>query len=232
MPKLGGKIRDVLVRRKKIKVRTWWFLIALIPLFLVDIHLLRQNHIKMTELRDAVMAADEKDDDAEIYTSLVALKNYVFSETVINIVEENGAQKITFGTGPFYLEHQYIRAANAALEEAEKNLSSDANPYGNIYGEAGAICRELAIANGWGYTNVNYINCMLDEIAKYPSAQELQTQVVASLPSTELFRHNYASPIWAPSLTGWMLALTVAIIVVIIIRLIVWVVFRITLLFI
>ncbi|MBR5939268.1 hypothetical protein IKZ77_01810 [Candidatus Saccharibacteria bacterium] len=224
MPKLGGKIR-------KIKVRTWWFIILLVPLILIDIHCLRQNHIKMTELRDAVMAADEADDDAEIYTSLVVLKEYVFSEVVINIVEENGTQKITFGTGPFYLEHQYIRAANAALEEAEKNLISDSNPYGNIYGEAGAYCRELAIANGWGYTNANYINCMLDEIAKYPSAQELQTQVVASLPSTELFRHDYASRIWAPTFTGWMLALTVLTVVVIIIRFIIWLVFRITLLF-
>ena len=231
MSKLGGKFKEFFARRKRIKVKTWWLLIALVPLLALDAFLLRQNHIKMTELRDAVMAADAADDDAEIYTALVALKEFVFSDTVINIVEENGGQKITFGTGPFYLEHQYIRSANAALKEAEEHLKSDENPYGNIYGAAGEVCSQLAIANGWGYTNINFINCMLDEIAKYPSAEDLQTQVVASLPSTELFRHNYASPIWAPTFTGWMMVLTGLVIVVIIIRLIIWIVFRITLLF-
>ena len=231
MSKLGGKFKEMFARRKRIKVKTWWFLVALVPLLVIDATLLRQNHIKMTELRDAVMAADEADDDAEIYTALVALKEFVFSDVVINIVEENGTQKITFGTGPFYLEHQYIRAANAALEKAEEELVSDANPYGNIYGAAGEVCRALAIANGWNYTDTNYINCMLDEIAKYPSAEELQTQVAASLPSTELFRHNYASPVWAPTFTGFMLAVTGLVIVVILIRFIIWAVFRITLLF-
>lgn len=231
MSKLGGKIREAWSRHKRIKIKTWYFLILLVPLLVIDATLLRQNHIRMTELRDAVMAADEADDDAEIYTALVALKEFVFSDTVINIVEENGAQKITFGTGPFYLEHQYIRAANAALEEAEEKLSSDANPNGNIYGMAGETCRALAIANGWNYTDANYINCMLDEIAKYPAADDLQTQIIASLPSTELFRHNYASPVWAPTFTGWMMALTLVLVVVIFIRFIIWIVFRITLLF-
>ena len=79
----------------------------------------------MTELRDAVLKADESEDDEAIMKTLGELKNFVFSNIVINIVDENGAQKITFGTGPFYLEHQYIRAANAALKEAEEKLSAD-----------------------------------------------------------------------------------------------------------
>lgn len=231
MSKLGGKLKGAFSRRKRIKIKTWHLLVILLPLLLMDATLLRHNHIRMTELRDAVMAADEADDDAGIYTALVALKEYTFSEVVINIVEENGAQKITFGTGPFYLEQQYIRAANEALMEAEQKLTSDTNPHGNIYGVAGEICRGLAIANGWNYTDANYINCMLDEIAKYPAADDLQSQVVASLPSTELFRHNYASPVWAPTFTGWMLAITAVVIVVIFIKIVIWAVFRITLLF-
>ena len=231
MSKLGGKLKEAFNRRKRMKIKIWHLLIILVPLLLLDATLLRHNHIKMTELRDAVMAADEADNDAEIYTALVALKEYAFSEVIINIVEENGTQRVTFGTGPFYLEHQYIRAANEALEEAEQKLTSDTNPHGNIYGAAGEICRALAIANGWNYTDANYINCMLDEIAKYPATDDLQFQVVASLPSTELFRHNYASPVWAPTFTGWMLAMTGVIVVVIFIKFVIWVVFRITLLF-
>lgn len=218
-------------RFKKLKIKTWQLLLLLVPLLFVDATLLRRDHIRMTELRDAVLAADEAEDDEEVARALGELKDFTFSNMVINIVDDNGAQKITFGTGPFYLEHQYIRAANVALEEAEAHLSSDANPNGNIYAAASAVCRPQAIAGGWRWNDSRYINCMMTEINKYPSAGELQDQVVASLPSTELYRKNYASPIWAPTLTGFMVLLTGIIIVVIFIRGIIWVVLRLSLLF-
>ena len=66
MPKLGGKLKEAFNRRKRMKIKIWHLLIILVPLLLLDATLLRHNHIKMTELRDAVMAADEADDDAEI----------------------------------------------------------------------------------------------------------------------------------------------------------------------
>lgn len=218
--------------RFKFKIRTWQLFLLLVPLLVADAMLLRAGHIKMTELRDAVLMADEAEDDDALARALAELKDFVFSNVVINIVEENGVQKVTFGTGPFYLEHQYIRAANAALKEAEEGLTSDTNPHGNIYAAASAVCQPQAIANGWGWNDANYINCMMTEINKYPSADEIQDQMVANLPSTELYRKNYASPIWAPTLTGFMLLLTVLVIVVIFIKLIVWVVLRLSLLFI
>ena len=218
-------------RLKFHKVKTWKLLLILLPLLFVDATLLRIDHIKMTELRDAVLEADKNENDEEITQSLEKLKDFVFSNIVINIVDDNGAQKVTFGTGPFYLEHQYIRAANKALEEAEKKMTADENPNGNIYQMASEVCRPQAIANGWNWNDPNYINCMVGEIQKYPSADEINDTIAASLPSTELYRKNYASPIWAPTLTGFMLLITLIIIVVIFIRGIVWVFLRLSLLF-
>lgn len=185
----------------------------------------------MTELRSAVLTADEAEDDEEIARTLEELKNFVFSNIVINVVDDNGEQKVTFGTGPFYLEHQYIRAANAALEEAEKTVGSDSNPNGNVYAMASSVCQPQAIANGWAWNNANYINCMMTEINKYPAADEIQDQIIASLPSTELYRKNYASPLWAPTLSGFLILITLIIIVVIFIRGIVWIILRLSLLF-
>jgi hypothetical protein len=185
----------------------------------------------MTELRDAVLAADEEEDDEKIMQTLEELKQFVFSNIVINIIDDNGSQKITFGTGPFYLEHQYIRAANAALKEAEEKMSSDTNPNGNIYAAASAVCQPQAIAHGWKWNNANYINCMMTEINKYPSSDEIQDQIVASLPSTELYRKNYASPVWAPTLSGFLILLTIIVIVVILIRGAIWVILRLSLIF-
>lgn len=240
MIKLGGKIdlneqrkrlKQNLRQFKRIKIKTWMLFLILVPLLFVDATLLRQNHIRMTELRDAVMAADEENNDALIAERLVALKEFVFSNTVINIRDANGEQNISFGTGPFYLEHQYLRAAQAALADAEARLTSDANPNGNIYGQAGDTCKALALANGWTWDNVNFINCMVTEINKYPSANEIQDTIIAALPSTELYRHNYASPIWTSSLLGWLMVITLVIIVVIFIRILIWIVLRLSLLF-
>lgn len=213
------------------KIKTWQLLLILVPLVFVDATLLRMNHVRMTELRDAVLAADEAENDEEIQKTLEELKNYVFSNMVINVVDDNGEQRITFGTGPFVLEHQYRRAATAALEEAERTMASDGNPNGNIYAMASEACRGTAIANGWSWDNQNYINCMMGEIEKYPASENLQDQMRAVLPSTGLYRHNYASPVWAPTITGFMVLITLVLIVVVLFRAIVWIVLRLSLLF-
>lgn len=224
-------LRRKLGKFKRFKIKNWMLLIVLLILLFIDATLLRVNHIQMTELRDAVMAADEANDDAAIAEGLIKLKEFVFSNVVINIVDDNGEQKTMFGTGPFYLEHQYLRDAQAALEKAEAEMVGDANPNGNIYGMAGDTCKALALQNGWTWDNVNFINCMVTEINKYPSAAEIQDTIIAALPSTELYRHNYASPVWAPSILGWCILLTLIIIVVIFIKIIIWVVLRVSLLF-
>ena len=241
MDKVGGKIKlkekkDRLKKRikgfKHLKIKTWILLLLLIPLLFIDATLLRLNHIKMTELRDAVMAADDANDDAAIESSLIALKKFVFNNTVINITEENGGQNISFGTGPFYLEHQYLRAARAALEKAEADsANADANPNGNIYALAGNTCKALALQNGWTWDNPNFINCMVTEINKYPASAEIQDTITAILPSTELYRHNYASPVWTASLLGWFMIITIIIIVVIFIRFLIFIILRLSLLF-
>lgn len=218
-------------RIKLHKIKTWQLLIVLLPLLFLDATLMRFDHIKMAELREEVLLADEAEDDERIARALEELKTFVFNNMVINVVDENGEQRVTFGTGPFYLEHQYWRAANTALERAREEAAVYNNPNGNIYGAAAEICQTQAIANGWSWDNANYINCMVSEIQKYPSAEEIQDKIVASLPSEDLYRKNYASPIWAPTLTGLMILITLMIIVVIFIRFIVWIILRLSLLF-
>lgn len=213
------------------RIKTWWLVVSLVPLFFLDATLMRQDHIRMTELRDAVLAADAEGSDEEVVQRLDALKDFVFHNIVINVVEDNGEQRVTFGTGPFYLENQYIKAANKALAEAEEQLAGDSNPNGNIYALAAETCRTQAIANGWTWDSPDYINCMVGEIQKYPAANDIQDTIKASLPSTELYRKNYAAPLWAPTLTGFAILVTLAVIVVIFIRAVVWVIMRLALLF-
>ncbi len=218
-------------RIKYPKVKTWHLLVVLVPLLFLDATLLRLDHVRMTELRDAVLAADEAEDDEEIMRTLEELKKFVFSNIVISVIDDNGAQRIIFGTGPFYLEHQYARAANEALKRAEEQIGSDSNPNGNIYALASQVCQPQAISHGWAWNDANYINCMMTEIQKYPAADDLPDRIIASLPSTELYRKDYASPIFVLTFSGVMLLITVVIIVVIFIRAIGWIILRLSLLF-
>ena len=239
----GGKLKKfVRERRFRIKIKTWMLFLVLVPLLFLDATLLRQDHIRMTELRDNVINVDaeiegaETDDELEavnarLAEALTELKEFVFSNIVINIVEENGTYNVMFGTGPFYLEQSYVKAASRALSEAESQLTDDSNPNGNIYEKASFVCRPQAIQNGWSWNSSQYINCMMGEIQKYPSANEIQDTVIANLPSTELYRRNYASPVFAPTLTGFMLLLTAIIIVIIVMRIIGFLVLRIAVLF-
>lgn len=215
----------------RVHLKTWQLILVLIPLIFITATLFRFDHIRMVELKEAVTKADEAEDDDAIAKALTELREFTFSHIIINVVEENGVQNITFGTGTFYLEHQYIRAASAALKEAEEKLASDDNPNGNVFAKANEVCRPQAIANGWAWDNPNYLNCMTGEINKYPTSSELESTIIADIPSTELYRHNYASPLWAPTFSGLMLLLCLIISVVIFIRFLIWVVLRLAIIF-
>ena len=72
------------------KLKTWWLIVALVPLFFVDATLLRFDHIRMTELRDKVMAADAEENEEAVSQGLEELKDFVFNNIVINVVDDNG----------------------------------------------------------------------------------------------------------------------------------------------
>ncbi len=230
---MGGKKSNHVRRllRSFGAVQNWQLLLILIPLLFVTATLLRLDHLRMAELRDAVISADNLGDDALLQEKLQALQEFTFKHVVVNIIERNGTQNLTFGTGPFYLEGQYLRAANEAIAEAESQLANDSNPNGNIYAAVSAICRPLALANGWAWNSPGYLNCWTSELDKYPAAEELNSQLTANVPSTELFRYDYASPIWAPSWAGWAILACIIILAIIIIRLVIWCVLHIFLLF-
>lgn len=230
---MGGKTANHLRQtlRQFRSVRTWQLLLVLIPLVFVAATLLRLDHLKMSSLRQAVLDADAANDDTLIQENLTALQDFVFTHTVISVVEANGTQTVVFGTGPFYLEHQYLRAANAAIEAAESKVADDTNPNGNIYAAVSAICRPLAIANGWAWNSPGYLDCWTSELAKYPSSDELGVDLSADIPSTELFRHNYASPLWSWSWAGLAILACLIILIIVVVRFFIWCVLKIALIF-
>ena len=214
-------------------IKTWQLGLILVPLIFISATLLRFDHLKMVDLKSAVLAADQENNDEAIAESLLRLKQYADTHTVVNFVEKNGVEHLTFGTGPFYLENQYLRKATAELAKAEQKVKeiSDANPNGNIFAKAMSICQPLAQRNGWEWTNPEYLNCYTSELAKYPAADEITTSITADIPSTSLYRYDFASPIFAPTLAGFSCLITLILSVVIFIRILIWCILRLSLLF-
>ena len=229
---MGGlsknKLRQTLA--KIFRLSSWKIALILVLLGFLAATLLRFDHIRMTELRDEVLAADAANDDDKISESLNKLHSFVLKHIVFNTVEENGGQVITFGTGPFYLENQYLRKANAAVAAAQKEIESHtSNPNGNIYKKVAAVCDAQGKKYGWRYPDKQYINCWVNEIATYPVQDNMDAYGAATLPSTELYRYEFSSPLWYPCGSGIVLLICVILAIVLVIRFIIWLFFRIAL---
>ncbi len=229
---MGGNLNFRKVKKLKVhRLKTWQLLLACALLLFLDATLLRFDNLKMVELRDAVLQADAHA-SSDLSDKLEELKQFTFSHIVVNIYEHNGIQTLTLGTGVFYLEQQYIRAATDALAEAEIALeNNDENPNGNVFKQASDVCKPIAIANGWTWASQGYLDCMTSEIANHPTTDSIQDTIYANIPSTELYRKNFASPIWAPCPAGFAILATLIILLILFFRFIFWLFLKIVILF-
>lgn len=211
-------------------IKTWQLVLILIPLLFIGATFLRFDHLTMQELKSKVLEADANENDEEIAKRLSDLKDFTNTHIVVNVVEKNGTQYITFGTGPFYLENQYTRKATERLAEAQKRADEggDDNPNGNIYQKAREVCEPQAQAYGWAWNSPENLNCWTTELAKYPTANTLETEFQADLPNTNLYRYDFASPIWAFTPAGIVIFICFMLIVVIFIRILFWIILNIS----
>ena len=78
---------------KILHISSWKLILVFILLVFLGATLLRFDHIKMSELREAVLTADEEEDTDKILSSLNELRNFTLKHIVFNILEDNGEQQ-------------------------------------------------------------------------------------------------------------------------------------------
>ena len=225
---MGGvrKRKSKKTLREKFHISSWKLILVLILLGFLAATLLRFDHLKMLELRSEVFAADESGDDARLSDALIALRDFTFSHIVFNIHESNGQQQIVFGTGPFYLENRYLRDAEAIIAEAQATIDEsdpDTNPNGNVFAKVSSICDAQGRRYGYSYPDKRYLNCWQTELAKFPASESMETSLDATLPSTETYRYEYASPVWCACPSGIVILIALFIILILFIRLFIWI---------
>lgn len=187
------RIRKTIWRLNRVK--TWQLLVILVLVAFVAATFLRLNNIGMVQRRAAVLAADQTGDQETMQNRLYDLQRYT-------------AEHMNANTGVFYLEGQYRRDVEKIITAA----SDDSNPQGNIHVKADEVCRpQFAV---WSQA---YVQCFTEELAKYPPSEDPAQDV--SLPSTSLYRHDFASPLWSLDFAGWSVLVCLVLVIMIILRL-------------
>lgn len=180
---------------KKIqRIHTWQLLVLFVLSSILSASFLRLNNIGMVQRRAAVISADKSGDSAALQNRLIELQRYVTSH-----------MNTDMGKGVF-LENTYQTAVNDAYEKAAN--SEDSN---NIYKTVQDICAPKFTS--W---SIAYVNCVSNELAKYPAGSNLAS--VVQKPSYNAYVHNYISPIWSPDFAGFLVLISVVILIMIIIR--------------
>lgn len=135
---------------------------------------LRSNNLKMLELRDAVIQADESGQG--VYERLAELQGYVTSHM--------NANPPKLGSEPaIQLKNTYERAKSAEQERVSAERTAIAN-------EATAYCEE-------NFRNVN-LSRRAECVAGYIADRPVQERVIIS----DLYRYDYVSPRWTADNAG------------------------------
>jgi hypothetical protein len=165
--------------RSKRKVKTWQLGIAFVFLVLLSVYLLRQNNLKMVELRSAVVAADEK--GVGVKESIESLNTHVFKHMNTKIVR------------PIELVHTYNRQVKAAVEGSRQIGTPEA------YNQAVQLCQSRGIPAS------SLAQCAVDYLV---GTGQATGQNAPALPDKNLFIYSFASPRWTPDLAGWTVLIT------------------------
>lgn len=182
--------------RKLNAIKTWQLLVILLLTTIVAATLLRLNNLGMLERRNAVIAADEKGDSAELERSISELRRYVTSH-----------MNTSLGNG-FYLSHSYDRAREAATRAA----SDTSNPNSAVYQQASVECQAGSERVRYG----GYVQCVIAKVSLVPGQENPVSAL--KLPRAEAYKINFASPLWSFDLAGMAVAICMLIIVIIIVR--------------
>lgn len=176
--------------------RAWPLLVVSLVCLMVGVYGLRQNNLEMVRLRQAVIEADEKNEDVE--QALYNLRSYVYTHMNTNLASGDFAIK-----PPIQLKYQYERLASQEAKRVKTQNKS-------IQAKGEAICARKHPGAGF---NSPRVACIADYM-------KIHAVTESSVPS-ELYKFDFISPRWSPDLAGLALLGSVIFFILFILRLIV-----------
>ncbi|MET1033470.1 MAG: hypothetical protein ABWX94_03145 [Candidatus Saccharimonadales bacterium] len=177
------------------RVKIWYVVVLLVIASIVAVFALRQNNLRMVELRQAVYQADEQGGDAE--TALQNLRKHVYAHMNTDLA---GGQNAVYP--PVQLKYTYQR-----LQQAEKERATQDSA--RIYTDAQNTCERQFPT---GFSGSGRIPCIQKYISEHGSAEK-------SVPDA-LYKFSFTSPSWSPDLAGFSVAFAGLLALLLIVRVI------------
>ena len=162
------------------RVKLWQLLLVFALLVGTSAYFLRQNNLQMIELRNLVKKADEENKDVD--KALLNLQNYVTSHMNTDL-----------GDG-IALQNSYERAYTQAVDAA----AHSSNPNAALYAQAELVCRPVFERTR---SFPAYTICAQEQLSKLAPGQDPLAAI--KTPSPDLYRFNFASPLWSPDAAGF-----------------------------
>lgn len=174
------KIKKIYGWHKKLKiVKPQYFLILAIIMTLISGYALRQNNLRIVELKQKVEQADK--DNKDIEGALRDLREFVYGHMNTNLSSSSSIKP------PIQLKYQYERlvakeSENIKLTNAKVNV------------DASTVCAARHPGDGYNQARVT---CMQQYVADNAAK-------TGSVPA-EFYKFDFVSPRWSPDLAGWSL---------------------------
>ena len=160
------------------------FLVLFIVSAVVCVWSLRDNNLKMVQLRNALYEADKNGGD--VNTALNNLRADVYAHMNTNLSSGTDIKP------PIQLKYTYERLQAAAQQQANN---------ADLYTEAQTYCQQKIPASVSFY-GAGRISCVQDYILSHGGKP-------AAKISSALYEFDFVSPVWSPDLAGWSLILTI-----------------------
>ncbi len=161
------------------RIRLWYLLIPAVLLTVTCVFALRQNNLKMLELRQALYAADKSGQG--VNEALNKLRSHVYGHMNTDLTTDEGIYP------PIQLKYTYERLSKTSVSAPENS---------KIYSDAQAYCEQQ---NPNGFSGRGRIPCIEEYISNHGGTQQAADNKVPA----ELYMFDFVSPTWSPDLAGF-----------------------------
>ena len=203
--------------------------ITLILLFLVvlgsfvtSLYTLRNNNLRMKQLRTAVIEADEEGDNAKLEEALDALREQVIYHMNTDLRLDSDTKS---GEKPIQLPYKHYRDTLNENYDRSVGCETVSQPEISWYREIDCARLSRKILNDArkvceteDFVISERLSCLLIEVNENPdNAQAGYPE--PTIPSKDFYVYDFASPKWSPDLAGYSLAVFFATLAILVLRL-------------
>jgi hypothetical protein len=175
-------------------VKVWYLLALFLFAATMSVMALRDNNLKMVQLRDDVYKADELNTDVE--GALQRLRKHVYSHMNSDLSTGNNVYP------PIQLKFTYQRLVTAEKERVKQVTAA-------TYTDAQKYCEQQ---NPSGFSGRGRVPCIEDYVKNHGATER-------QIPDA-MYKFDFVSPRWSPDIAGFSLVVSILLFILLALRIV------------